>query len=291
MQRPEQLKTRIFLDSGSAEDTEIIVGKFGFLDGQTTNPTYFVKKNPEVSAAVAKGKKFSKEELLAEYKKLAEQISSLVPVDGSVSVEVYADKDTTFEEMIEQGRQMWEWIPNAHIKLPIIPVGLEAAHVLVGEGKRVNMTLCFSQEQAAAVHAATRGAKKGQVFVSPFISRLDKIGQDGFSLLQNIQKMYRKYESHAEILAASVHSVYDIARTIQEEIDIITSPYDDFLVWLNENTPFSTEGLEKKDGEGLVAIEYVECDLNQEYTSFDIHHELTDIGLGRFASDWNEVLE
>jgi len=289
MSRPDGLKTRIFLDSGSAEHTKIALEKLGFLDGQTTNPTYFVKTNPEVKASVEAGRKFKREELLAQYKKLAAEISPLVP--ESVSVEVYADENTTAEEMIEQGREMFTWIPNVHIKLPIIPAGLKAAEVLVAEGKRVNMTLCFDQEQAAAVHAATRGAKKGQVFVSPFISRLDKIGQNGFDLLKNIQKMYKAADSHVEILAASVHSVYDIAHVMQENMDIITIPFDDLQPWIDAGMPTNVEGVEPKDESGLAHIAYKELDLNAEYTNFAIQHELTDKGLAAFASDWNSILE
>ena len=185
------MHTKIFLDSGSAEHTKDILGKYAKLDGQTTNPTYFVKSNPEILKAVEEGKKFSREALLDEYKKLVTEVSGLVPADGSVSIEVYCDAETTAESMIEQGRAMFTWIPNAHIKLPIIPAGLEAAETLVKEGIRVNMTLCFAQEQAAAVHAATRGAAPGQVYISPFVSRLDKIGQNGFDLLLNVQKMYQ----------------------------------------------------------------------------------------------------
>jgi transaldolase len=291
MNRPEGLKTKIFLDSGSSEDTQKALDMLGFLDGQTTNPTYFVKTNREVKAAVEAGKKFSKAELLETYKQLAQEISPLVPADGSVSIEVYADENTTAEEMIEQGREMFTWIPNAHIKLPIIPAGLKAAEVLVGEGKRVNMTLCFDQEQGAAVHAATRGATKGQVFLSPFVSRLDKIGQNGFDLLLNIQKMLRENNSNVQILSASVHSVYDIAHIIEAEMDLITIPAGDMPAWVEAGTPFTTEGLEKKDTSGLVPIEYKELDLSADYTSFNIQHELTDKGLATFAADWNSILE
>jgi len=291
MARPDGLKTRIFLDSGSAEHTTIALEKLGFLDGQTTNPTYFVKTNPDIQAAVEAGKKFSREELLAQYKKLAQEISPLVPADGSVSIEVYADETTTVDSILEQAREMWTWIPNAHIKLPIIPAGLAAANVLVAEGVRVNMTLCFDQEQAAAVHAATRGAAKGQVFVSPFISRLDKIGQNGFDLLRNIQTMFKQVDSHVEILAASVHSVYDIAHVIQENMDIITIPFDDLQPWIDAGMPTSVEGVEPKDESGLAAIAYKELDLEAEYTSFTIQHDLTDKGLAAFAGDWNALLE
>jgi transaldolase len=289
--RPNDLKTRIFLDSGSAEETRDIREKLGFLDGQTTNPTYFVKKNPDITKAVASGKKFSKEELLAEYKKLAQAISPIIGSDGSVSIEVYADKDTTTEQMVSQAHDMYTWIDNAHIKLPIIPAGLAAAEQLVAEGMRVNMTLCFSQAQAAAVHAAMRGATPGQVFVSPFISRLDKIGQNGFDLLLNIQKMYWEADSHVRILAASVHSVYDIAHVLKSEMDITTIPYEDLLGWIGAGMPRDTEGLEEKDISDLAPIPYEDLDLTKDWRSFDIAHELTDKGLEQFADDWNAVLE
>jgi len=289
--RPENLKTKIFLDSGSSLDTKDIVGKLGFLDGQTTNPTYFVKKNPEIKKAVEVGKKFSREELLEQYKKLAREISPIVPADGSVSIEVYADKNTTTEEILTQAREMYTWIPNAHVKLPIIPAGIEAAEKLAKEGMRLNMTLCFSQEQAAAVHVATRGAVHGQVFISPFISRLDKIGQNGFDLLLNIQKMYREAGSTVSILAASVHSVYDIAHVIEAEMDIITIPYEDLLGWIDAGKPMDTKRLDEKDTSSLAEISYEEFDLSKDWRDFDITHELTDQGLERFAKDWNDILE
>lgn len=284
------LYTKIFLDSGSAEETKQAIGKLGFLDGQTTNPTYFIKKNPDIKQAVETGKKFSKQELLDTYKKLAQEISALIP-NGSVSIEVYADKDTTAEEMIAQARDMYTWIPNAHIKLPTIASGLAAAEILSKEGIRLNMTLCFSQAQAAAVHAATRGSERGQIFVSPFISRLDKIGQNGFDLLLNIQKMFRAANSHVSILAASVHTVYDITHVIESGMDIITIPFEDVGAWAKAGMPRTTNGLEAKDMSKLAAMEYHELDLSEDWRSFDIFYELTDKGLAQFASDWNGVLE
>ncbi|PIZ94575.1 MAG: transaldolase [Candidatus Magasanikbacteria bacterium CG_4_10_14_0_2_um_filter_37_12] len=289
MQRSANLKTKIFLDSGSAEHTKIILNKLGFLDGQTTNPTYFIKSNPEVKKMIEEGHKFTKEELLGKYKILANEISALVP-NGSVSIEVYADKNSTAEDLLTQAHEMNQWIPNAHIKLPIIPAGLETAGKLIAEGIRVNMTLCFSQAQGAAVYMATRDAKPGQVFLSPFISRLDKIGQNGFDLLLNIQKMFHALESPVEILAASVHSVYDIAHVIEKGMDIITIPYDDVSPWVESGMPFSTSGLEPKDTSGLAEISYEDLDLSADWRSFDITHELTDVGLQQFADDWNGVL-
>jgi len=290
MKRPDNLFTKIFLDSGSADDTKTIIESIGFLDGQTTNPTYFVKKNPNITQAVENGKRFSENELLSAYKNLAQEISDYLSGTGSVSIEVYADKNTTAADMIKQGKKMWQWIPNAHIKLPIIPAGLEAARVLIDQGMRVNMTLCFSQQQAAAVHAATRGAKKGDVYISPFVSRLDKIGSNGFDLLKNIQQMYSVQDSHVEILAASVHSVYDIAHIIENNIDRITIPFDDFKTWIEKGMPKNTQNLEKKDESNLRPIEYLELDLTKDVETFNIQHELTNKGLETFATDWNAVL-
>lgn len=289
--KPKELKTKIFLDSGSAEHTRDVLDKLGFLDGQTTNPTYFVKSNPAVIEQVERGKKFSRKELLEAYRTLAAEISSLVPVDGSVSIEVYADEKSSAQDLLDQAHEMNAWIPNAHIKLPIIPAGLEAAKQLVKERVRVNMTLCFSQEQAAAVHAATKEANPGQVFLSPFISRLDKKGQDGFMLLQNIQKMFREVESHVSILAASVHSVFDIANVIEHEMDIITIPYEDLLGWVDAGKPLSTQDLESKDVSALKPVPFEDLDLSQKWQAFNLDHALTTVGLERFANDWNEILK
>ncbi len=98
---------------------------------------------------------------------------------------------------------MFSWIPNAHVKFPTSREGLEAAGRAVKEGLRVNMTLCFTQEQAAAVYSATAGAKKGDVFISPFIGRLDDRGENGMDLIENIQKMYGTGDGHVEVLTAS----------------------------------------------------------------------------------------
>ncbi|MCH7552170.1 transaldolase, partial [Patescibacteria group bacterium] len=169
--KPQTLKTKIFLDSGDPKDTESILSLLGFLDGQTTNPS-LIAKSPGAMERLKRGEKFSKKELFDFYKETVQKISLLIP-EGSVSIEVYADTGTLAEEMFTQGKEMFSWIKNAHIKYPTNKEGLKAAKRSVKKGMRVNMTLCFTQEQAAAVYSATMGAKKGDVFVSPFIGRLD----------------------------------------------------------------------------------------------------------------------
>lgn len=280
--KPENLKTRVFLDSGDPEETKEAIGLLGFLDGQTTNPS-LVAKNPDTA-----GKKFTKEELLGFYKGIVREVSGLIP-EGSVSVEVYADINTSKEEMLEQGREMFTWIPGAHIKYPTTAAGLEAAKQSIAEGMRVNMTLCFTQEQAAAVYAATRGARKGDVFVSPFVGRLDDKGENGMQLIENILQMYKKGDSHVEVLTASVRSLDHLLYAIHLGSDIITSPFNILKEWGEDGMVLPDENF-AYNAEGLTPILYEDLDLGKKWTEFDISHELTDKGIDRFAEDWNALL-
>src|SRR5690242_21560534 len=119
----------------------------GFVDGQTTNPS-LIAKNPDIIRLVQAGHKLTEEQEADEYRKIVRAISPLVG-DAGVSIEVFADLQTTAEAMLQQGREMFSWIPNAYIKYPCTAEGLKAAHPSVAEGLRVNMTLCFSQSQPA----------------------------------------------------------------------------------------------------------------------------------------------
>ena len=143
-------KAKILVDGGDPEETVRVKHLVGYVDGQTTNPS-LIAKNPEVRTLVSSGQKFSSRQELDEYKKIVQTISPLVG-DAGVSIEVFADFDTTAEEMLAQGREMFSWIPNAYVKYPCTHEGLRAAQVSVREAMRVNMTLCFSQEQAARSH-------------------------------------------------------------------------------------------------------------------------------------------
>ena len=144
--KPANLKTRLFLDGGDPEETRKLIKLLGFLDGQTTNPT-LIAKNPEARARLEKWEKFSAGEILVFYRNVVTTVSGLIP-GGSVSVEVYSDSVTTAETMLRQGKEMYSWIPNAHVKFPTSREGLKAAERAAGGGLRVNLTLCFSLEQA-----------------------------------------------------------------------------------------------------------------------------------------------
>lgn len=293
--KPQNLKTKIFVDSGDPKETRELInpppGGLGFLDGQTTNPT-LISKNPEAKARLERGEKFTEEEILGFYRKVVREISNVIP-QGSVSVEVYADKNTTSEEMLKQGREMFSWIPNAHIKFPTNAEGLKAAEQAVKEGMRVNMTLCFSQEQAAAVYAATRGAKKGQVFVSPFIGRLDDKGENGMDLIKNILQMYTKGDGHVEVLTASVRNIDHFLYALQLQSDIITAPYKILKEWGERGTPLPDADF-VYDSDGLEPIAYEEIeeiDLSKHWKEYNIYHELTDAGMQKFSDDWNQLIK
>lgn len=285
--RPANLKTRIFLDSGDVNETKEIIKILGFLDGQTTNPT-LIAKNPVAQKRLDEGNKFSAEEIMLFYQGVVKKISSLIP-DGSVSVEVYADNSSSADNLFRQGQDMFTWIPNAHIKYPIIEAGMMAAEQSIAAGMRVNMTLCFNQEQAAAVYATTKGAKKGDVFVSPFVGRLDDKGKNGMDLIKNIMNMYQMGDGHSEVLSASIRNMDHFLDSIKLGCDIITAPFKTLKEWADLGMPI--HGGEYEYQADLQSMPYAEISLEKSWQEYNISHEMTDAGIIRFASDWNNLIK
>lgn len=286
--RPHDLKSKIFLDGGDPGESKEFLRHFGFLDGQTTNPS-LIAKNPDAHERMERGEKFSKSEILEFYREVVQELSSLIP-DGSISVEVYSDSNTTSEEMLEQAKEMFSWISNAHIKFPTTHEGLKAAEKAISEGLRVNMTLCFTQEQAAAVYSATKGAKKGDVFVSPFIGRLDDRGENGMDLIANIVNMYQEGDGHVELLTASVRSYDHLLYALKLGSDIITSPFRVLKEW-GEQGMYIPGSEYAYDAKNLRPIEYKNLDLTKPWQTFDIRHDLTDKGMAQFSADWNNLIQ
>jgi len=286
--RPENLRTQIFLDGGDPGETRGLLKLLGFLDGQTTNPT-LISKNPEARKRLEQGRKFSAEEIYQFYRNVVGEISGLIP-GGSVSIEVYADRSTKAEQMLGKGREMFSWVPNAHIKFPTTGEGLTAAGHAVKEGMRVNMTLCFTQEQAAAVSAATSGAKKGDVFVSPFVGRLDDRGENGMDVIGNILKMYRKGDGHVMVLTASVRSYAHLMFALHLGSDIITAPFSILKEWGEKGLPLPEKDYDYDHGK-LKSIPYKDIDLSKKWQEYDISHDLTVKGMERFSADWNALIK
>jgi transaldolase len=289
--RPNKPETKILVDGGDPDETARIKQLIGFVDGQTTNPS-LIAKNPEVQQLLKSGHRLSTEEQKEEYKKIVQKISPVVG-DAGVSIEVFADLNTTAEQMLAQGQEMFTWIPNAYIKYPCTHEGLRAAQVSVEKGIRVNMTLCFSQDQAAAVYSATRGAKD-PVYVSPFIGRLDDRGQNGMDVVANILKMYRAGDHHVRVLAASIRHVDHLLCSFALHAELATVPAKVLEEWAAKGTPFPDDNFvyRPRDSKGnhLKPIEYKELDLNAPWESFDLRHELTTKGIQKFVADYESTL-
>ncbi len=285
--KPPGLATRLFLDSGDPDETKEAIVTLSFLDGQTTNPT-LIAKHPAAKKRLASGHKFTQLEIFDFYKDVVQELSGLLQ-NGSISIEVYADAKTTADTMFGQGRQMFGWIPNAHIKYPTTIAGLEAAERSVAAGMRVNMTLCFNQAQAAAVYAATRGAKPGQVYVSPFIGRLDDRGENGMDLIKNIVQMYAAGDGHVQVLAASIRGIDHLLSSFQAGSDIVTAPLNIYQEWVAQGMKVPNASFSYTPD--LKPIPYLPFDLDADWHTFDVSHELTDAGIAKFSADWNNLVQ
>jgi len=180
---------QFFLDTGNLD--EIRTGAaWGILDGVTTNPTLVGKEGMD-------------------HRALIREIAGVVA--GPISVETTSDRA---EEMVTQGREYVTWAPNVIVKVPCTPQGIKAATVMRGEGIRTNVTLVFSLNQAVLA------AKVGAYFVSPFLGRLDDIGEDSMILLRDIVQVYRTYDFSTQVLAASLRHPMHVAHAAKAGTEI-----------------------------------------------------------------------
>jgi transaldolase len=251
-----------------------------------------IAKNPEVQEFLSSGHRLTIEEQKDEYKKIVQKISPLVG-DAGVSIEVFADLNTTAEQMFAQGQEMFSWIPNAYVKYPCTHEGLRAAQLSVEKSIRVNMTLCFSQDQAAAVYAATRNPKE-PVYVSPFIGRLDDQGGNGMDVVRNILKMYQAGDHHVHVLAASIRHLDHLLCSFALHAELATVPGKVLESWAAQGSRLPDDSFvyQAKDskGQALKPIEYRELNLNAPWESFDLRHELTKKGIQKFVADYEGTL-
>ena len=274
------------IDGGDPAETLRIKELLGFLDGQTTNPS-LIAHNPEIVGLVKSGHRLSKIEEDSEYKKIVTAISPLVGEAG-VSIEVYCDLQTTAESMIVEAREKFSWIPNAYIKFPITSEGLKAVKIATAEGIRCNLTLCFTQEQAAAAYAATLGAKE-PAYVSPFICRLDDINLNGIDLIKNIKKMYAEGDGHIKVLSASIRSLEHLMAIFSLQSDLATVPNKILEDWVQQGFVLPDPSYIYEHG-NLEPIPYKEISLDGNWTQYDIHSDLTDAGIKKFDADYNATL-
>jgi transaldolase len=184
---------KFFVDTAEiGEITEL--NELGMVDGVTTNPS-LIKKSGRDIVGVTK------------------EICSIV--SGPVSAEVTA---TEAEDMIAEGRKLGEIAGNIAVKVPLTWDGLKACKTLRSEGLMVNVTLCFSANQALLA------AKAGASFISPFIGRLDDINLDGMGLIEDIRIIYDNFGFETEILAASIRTVNHVLDSARIGADVITAP-------------------------------------------------------------------
>lgn len=203
---------KFFVDTAEI-DAIAELNDLGMVDGVTTNPSLILKSGRNIL-------------------EVTKEICDLV--DGPVSAEVVALKA---DEMIAEGRKLAEIAENITVKLPLTWDGLKACKVLSGEGKMVNVTLCFSANQALLA------AKAGATFISPFIGRLDDINIDGMDLIQDIRIIYDNYGFETQILAASIRSVNHVLDAARIGADVMTAPPE--VIKKLASHPLTNQGLEQ----------------------------------------------
>ena len=211
---------KIFLDTANLKSIRMY-NDMGLLDGITTNPTLLSKEGGDPH-------------------KTMEEICSIIK--GDVSLEVVS---TEYSGMMDEGRRLRKYGNNVVVKCPMTPDGLKACKSLTAEGIPVNVTLVFSANQA--VLAAKAGAK----YVSPFIGRLDDIGQDGMGLIREIHQIFQNYKFKTQILVASIRHPVHVVDAAKIGADVVTLPPDVLGKMLK--------------------------------------HPLTDIGLKNFLADWEKL--
>lgn len=279
--------SQIFIDGGDPEETrqaDEILKKHGHpgVAGQTTNPT-LIMKNVKLKM---KNERIPHEQALQEYRRIVVEMAKVTK--GPISIQVLGGSSLTSEEMLHQARDRITWIPNGVVKFPATTEGLKAAEIFCQEGP-VNITLCFSQDQAAAVYAATR-AHNYDVFVSPFVGRLDDKGESGMDVVVNIVEMYRKFgDGHVKVLTASVRNIKHILYALWLKSDIITIPFTVFKEWADGGFPVPQPDF-FYDAPGLVEIPYRELSLDLDWTEYNIAHDLTTTGIAKFWDDWKAIV-
>jgi len=214
---------RLFLDTANIEHIRHGV-RLGVISGVTTNPSLISRE----------GK--------VDYQKLVKEICSVVP--GPVSTEVLSQDASG---MIDEAREVARWADNIVVKIPANLEGVEATSVLSKEGVKVNFTLCFSLNQTLL------GVAAGASFVSPFVGRLDDIGEDGMKVVEDIVEFLRFYQLPTQVIAASIRHPQHCMVAAEVGAHIATVPYKVLLQM--------------------------------------IQHPLTDIGVKRFMDDWSKVMK
>ena len=201
---------KIFMDTANVDEIKQYVD-WGVVYGVTTNPSLIAKSGRTQAQVIP-------------------EIAALV--SGPVSAEVIS---TECAGMVEEARKLAKIAENVVIKIPCIPEGLKAVKILSAEGIKTNVTLVFSMSQALLA------ARAGATFVSPFIGRLDDIGEDGVQLVDNIVKAFKLYGIETEVIAASIRNLEHVEKVMLTGCHIATIPTKILAQMINH--PLTDKGL------------------------------------------------
>lgn len=216
---------KFFVDTADVKEIREL-NDLGLLDGVTTNPSLILKSGGSIF-------------------EVTKEICSIV--NGPVSAEVAA---TEYEQMMKEAAVLAKIADNICIKVPLTLDGLKACKALRSDGRLVNVTLCFSANQALLA------AKAGATFISPFIGRIDDMGTDGMELISEIRTIYDSYDYTTEILAASIRTVNHVKEAALIGADVATVPPATLKSLVKH--PLTDKGLEafvadwKKTGQSIV---------------------------------------
>ena len=216
---------KFFVDTANLDEIKELAAT-GLLDGVTTNPSLVAKS----------GRNFLE---------LIPQICEIV--SGPVSAEVAA---TDYDTMIQEGKKLAKIAKNVAVKVPLTMDGLRVCKELSDAGTMVNVTLCFSANQALLA------AKAGATFISPFVGRLDDIGEDGMQLISDIVDIYRNYDFDTEVLVASIRNPYHVLESARIGAHVMTAP--PAIIKQLFNHPLTDKGLAafvddwKKTGQSIL---------------------------------------
>jgi transaldolase len=216
---------KFFVDTADVAEIRELA-ETGLLDGVTTNPSLIMKAGRPIAEVIA-------------------EICDITP--GPVSAEVAA---IDFEGMLKEGRKLAAIAKNVAVKVPLTLDGLKACRKLSDEGRMVNVTLCFTANQALLA------AKAGATFISPFIGRLDDIGLDGMELIEEIRAIYDNYDFGTQLLAASIRTPNHVKLAAMAGADVATVPPTVLKSLLKH--PLTDKGLElfladwRKTGQSIV---------------------------------------
>jgi len=202
---------KFFVDSADVKEIRELA-ELGLVDGVTTNPSLILKSGGSIAD-------------------VTREICSIVP--GPVSAEVVA---TDYEGMMREAAFLGAIADNVCIKVPMTFEGMKACRALTDQGKKVNVTLCFSANQALIA------AKAGAAFISPFIGRLDDIGLEGMELISEIRQIYDNYDFTTEVLAASIRTVNHVKQAALIGADVVTVPPATLRALIKH--PLTDKGLE-----------------------------------------------